>query len=202
MGQRCVITIERSEKPLATVYYHWSGYTGDALYKTRDLIKCIYNRKDETDKEMLLRLIHFCESVGGGITGGDKGDEWKYITEMYPNEKFKSDGISRNDGIIALSSEGMTRMRSYSEGDVYIDLDTDQVDFCVYSGYESLSEYVEERKSWDEDFEEFTLEELPYIDHCLGYFDVTEINALIKAFEETEDNQNVINFQGEIVELI
>ena len=202
MGQRLVVTIERNEKPLAKIYYHWSAYTGSALYVTRDLIHCIYNHEHETDAEMLLRLIHFCENNGGGIDGANEGEEWKYITAAYPYEKFKSERISRNDGLIAISPEGMAQIQRYSEGDVYIDLDTDQVDFCVYSGYESLSEYVEERKSWDDDFEEFTLEELPYIDHCLGYFDVTEVDALINAFEETEDNQNVINFKGEIVELI
>jgi hypothetical protein len=202
MGQRCVISIERNEKPLAKIYYHWSGYTADALYKTRDIIRCIYNHKNETDREMLLRLIHFCEKNGGGIDAGDKGEEWKYITTTYPGEKFKSEGISRNDGLIAISPNGMTEMQRYSEGDVYINLDEDNVDFCVYCGYESLSEYVEERKSWDDDFEEFTLEELPYIDYDLGYFDISEIDGLIEAFEATEDNQNVIRFKSEIVELI
>lgn len=202
MGQRCVISIERSEKPLAKIYYHWSGYTGDALYKTRDIIHCIYNNKDESDKDMLLRLIRFCEASGGGIDGGNQGAAWKYITTMYPSESFKFDGINRSDGLIALDTENMTDMQRMSEGDVYIDLDTDRVDFCVYCGYESLEEYVEERKSWDDDFEEFTLEEIPHVDYCLGYFDVSEIDGLVDAFDKTTDNQNVMRFKDEIVELI
>ena len=202
MGQRLVVTIERNEKELAKLYYHWSGYTGDALYKTRDIIHCIYNHKDETDKEMLLRLIRFCEENGGGIDGGVDSTAGKYITEMFPNETFKSEGINRSDGLIALNEEDMLDMQRISEGDVYINLDTDQVDFCVYCGYESLEEYIEERKSWDDDFEEFTLEDLDYVDYDLGYFDVNEIDGLIDAFEKAEDNQNVIRFKNEIVELI
>ena len=201
MGQRLVVTVERSEKPLAKLYFHWSAYTGDALYVTRDIVHCIYNHKDETDKEMLLRLIRFCEERGGCIDGGTDHQEAKYIMQLYPNEKFKEDG-SRSDGLIALSKEGMTEMQRWSEGDVYINLDRDLIDFCVYSGYESLSEYIEERKSWDDDFEEFTIDECPRVSYELGYIDVNDIDALIAEFEKTEDNQNVIMFGNEIVELI
>ena len=201
MGQRLVVTIERSEKPLAKLYFHWSAYTGDALYATRDIVHCIYNHKDETDKEMLLRLIRFCEERGGCIDGREDGEEVRYISQLYPNEKFKETG-SRSDGLIALSAEGMADMQRWSEGDVYIDLDKDLIDFCVYCGYESLEEYIEERKSWDDDFEEFTIDEIPKVSYELGYIDVNDVDALIAEFEKTEDNQNVIMFGNEIVELI
>lgn len=202
MGQRLVVTIERNEQPLARLYFHWSAYTGDALYITRDIVHCIYNHRDETDKDMLLRLIRFCEDRHGGIDGGNTGEAWKYITKMYPGETFKSEGINRSDGLIALNKEDMDSMQNMSEGDVYIKLDEDMIDFCVYCGYESLAEYIEERKSWDDDFEEFTIDECPRVSYELGYIDVNDIDALIKEFEDVEDNQNVIMFGNEIVELI
>lgn len=202
MGQRLVVTIERNEKPIAKLYYHWSAYTGDALYVTRDIVHCIYNHKEETDREMLLRLIHFCEDNGGGIDGGDTGLAWKYITTTYPGEQFKSEGINRSNGLIAINEEDMESMQSMSEGDVYIDLDKDLIDFCVYCGYDSLADYIEERKSWDDDFEEFTIDECPRVSYELAYIDVNDIDALIAEFERTEDNQNVIMFGNEIVELI
>ena len=201
MGQRLVVTIERTEKPLARLYFHWSAYTGDALYVTRDIVHCIYNHKDETDRDMLLRLIRFCEERGGCIDGGTDGEEAKYIMQLYPDEKFNQTG-SRSNGLIALSKAGMADMQYHSEGDVYIDLDKDQIDFCVYSGYENLAEYVTERQSWDYDFEEFTLSEIPRVSYELGYINVDDIDALIKEFERTEDNQGVIMFGHEIVELI
>ncbi len=55
---------------------------------------------------------------------------------------------------------------------------------------------------WDDDFEVFTLEEIPRVSYELGYIDVNDIDALIEEFEKTEDNQNVIMFGNEIVELI
>ena len=201
MGQRLVVTIERSEQPLAKLYFHWSAYTGDALYVTRDIVHCIYNHKEETDRDMLLRLIRFCEERGGCIDGREDGEERKYISQLYPNEKFKETG-SRSDGLIALSTEGMADMQRWSEGDVYIDLDEDAVDFCVYCGYDNLAEYIEERKSWDDDFEEMTMEEIPDLEYSLGFFDTKDIDALIEKFESIEDNQNVIRCGSEIVELI
>lgn len=200
MGQRLVVTLERNEQPLAKLYFHWSAYTGDALYVTRDIIHCIYNHKDETDREMLLRLIRFCEARGGGIDGGAGSDAWKYITTTYPGEKFKSDDISRSNGLIAIDEDSMDEMQAYSEGDVYINLDEEMVNFGVYAGYEELDEYLEIMGE-DEDLEGLTEKDIPYIDYELGYFDVNDIDAIVDAFEKTDDVHNLIIFGSEIVEL-
>ncbi len=200
MGQRLVVTIERKEQPLAKLYFHWSAYTGDALYVTRDIIHCIYNHKDETDREMLLRLIRFCEKRGGGIDGGEGSEAWRYIVATYPGEKFKSVGISRSDGLIAIDEDSMEEMQGYSEGDVYINLDEDMVNFGVYAGYEELDEYLEIMGE-DEDLEGLTEKDLPYVDYELGYFDVNDIDAIVDAFEKTDDVHNLIIFGSEIVEL-
>ena len=200
MGQRLVCTIEKNEKAIAKIYYHWSAYTYSALLETQNIINCIYNHKDETEKEMLLRLIRFCEENGGGIDGTPS--EFDYIRGLYPDEMFKDKEISRNNGLIALSESGMTDMQSWSEGDVYINLDTDQVDFCVYSGYESLEEYIKERESWDDEFDETELKNIPEFDFCLGYFDVHDIGAIIASLDEFNIDYGIIKCDGEICELI
>lgn len=201
MGQRLVLSVEKGERKLCNIYYHWGGYTDSALLHTKEIIDCIYNHNDETEEEMLLRLIHFCENQGGGIANGYDGDEWKYIQNLYPNETFKANDISRSDGLISLSESGMAESQKWSEGDVYINLDTDQVDFCVYSGYEDLDEYIEERKSWDDEFDEKDLENMPTFDFCLGYFDVNDIGAIIASLDEA-GNTGVIKCDGEICEMI
>lgn len=200
MGQRLVVTIERNENAIAKLYFHWSAYTGDALYVTRDIIHCIYNHEHETDRRMLLRLIRFCEERGGGIDGGKGSEAWKYITTTYPGETFKSDEISRSDGLIAIDEDSMDEMQGYSEGDVYINLDDDIVNFGVYAGYEELDEYLEAMGD-DEDLEGLTLEDIPYINYELGCFDIKDIDAIVDAFEKTDDVHNLIRFGGEIVEL-
>lgn len=200
MGQRLVITIERNENALAKLYFHWSAYTGDALYVTKDIIHCIYNHKEETDREMLLRLIRFCENRGGGIDGGEGSTAWKYIATAYPGEKFKSEGISRSDGLIAIDEENMEFMQEMSEGDVIINLDEDEVNFGVYAGYETLAEYLEAIGE-DDGLEELTVDDIPCINHELGYFGIDEVDAIVDAFEKTDDVCNLIRFGSEIVEL-
>ena len=61
MGQRLVVSVQNKGKELATVYYHWGGYTVSALYEVSKLVKCIFNHKDETEEELKLRIIRFCE---------------------------------------------------------------------------------------------------------------------------------------------
>ena len=81
MGQRLICTIKTNEKTLCNIYFHWSAYTYSALLETKKIIDCIYNHKDETEKELLLRLIRFCEENGGGIEGTE--DEFEYIQNLY-----------------------------------------------------------------------------------------------------------------------
>lgn len=198
MGQRLVVTIETNEKKLCNIYYHWGAYTYSALLHTKEIIDCIYNHKDETERDMLLRLIRFCEDNGGGINCTT--DEFKHIENLYPEESFKTEGYSRNDGLIALTEEGIESAQAWSEGDVFINLDTDQVDFCVYCGYEYLEQYIEERKSWDEDFDENEMENIPKFDFDLGYFDVGDIDAIIANLDTTD--AHVIICNGEVCEII
>lgn len=200
MGQRLVVTIEKGERKLCNIYYHWSGYTYSALLETKEIIDCIYNHKNETEEGLLLRLIRFCEESGGGVSEGYDSDEWKYIQNLYPNEKFKADNIDRNYGLISLSKKGIAELQRWSEGDVYINLDTDQVDFCVYSGYEYLDEYIEDRKSWDDDFDETELDNMPEFNFCLGYFNISDIGEIAAAIYNTD--AHIIKCDGEICELI
>ena len=198
MGQRLVITLEQNEKAVAAIYYHWSAYTYDALKETKGVIDCIYNGEHETLDRTLLRLIRYVENIGGGIRGTD--EEFAYIKTLYPGEEFKMDGYSRSCGLIALSPEGMATMRGWSEGDVYINLDTDEVDFCVYGGYDNLEEYLENRKEWDDDFDEEEFKDIPQYDICLGYFGTDKIDEVLDVIYNND--AHVIQCGTEVCELI
>lgn len=200
MGQRLVVTIENKGKDLAKIYYHWSAYTVSALDEVQKIVKCIYNHKDETEKELQLRLIKFCEKNGGGITGTEEYNEFEYIQNQFPNETFITDGYSRNNGLIAISEKGMDGLQRWSEGDVIINLDEDLINFGVYSCYEGLEEYNEERKEWDDDFEGLTLKEIPDIGYDLGFISVEDLDAVITAIDATNDH--IIRNGNEIFELV
>lgn len=179
MGQRLVITVKKNDEDLAKIYFHWSAYTYSALLETKKVIDCIYNHKDETIKEMQLRLIKFLEDNGGGIKGDES--EIKYIQRMYPNEVFKTDGYSRSYGLIALSKDGMQDLQYWSEGDVTIDLDTDTVDNTVYGWWDDIDEYNESRKEWDDDFDGYKLEDIEDVRCDIGQFNVEDIDKILSA---------------------
>lgn len=198
MGQRLIVTVEHQGKDLAKLYFHWSAYTVSALWETQKIVNCIYNHEDETERELQLRLIRFCEENGGGIRGD--GIEYMYIKNRFPGEDFKTEDYSRSNGLIAISERGMQELQFWSEGDVIINLDEDLINFGVYASYESLEEYNESRREWDdEDFEGLTLEEIPDIGYDLGYISIEDLDAVIEAVDAA--NSNPIRNGNEIFEL-
>lgn len=199
MGQRLVVTVKNNGKDLAKLYYHWSAYTVSALMEARDIVNCIYDHNDETEKELQLRLIRFCEENGGGIKGD--GKELAYIQNMFPNETFKTDDYSRNRGLIALSEEGMDDLQSWSEGDIDIIIDEDVILNGVYWSYEDLEAYKENRAECDDDFDgNIELKDIKDIGYDLSEIDIEDIDAVIDALKRANDF--VVRDGNEIYELI
>lgn len=196
MGQRLVITINKNDKDICKLYYHWSAYSFSALKETQDVVNCIFNHKDETESEMLLRLIRFCEASGGGIDGVK--EEFEYIQSLYPNEVFKKDGYSRSYGLIALSESNMQRMQDMSEGDITIDLDEEKIYNGVFCYYDSLEEYNEMMKECDEEYEPKELGEIKDIGYDLGEIDIADLDDVLDMLR----NVNwVCRYGNEIYEL-
>lgn len=201
MGQRLVVTVCSSDKNLCNIYYHWSAYTMDALYKTKNILECIYGEPYENEKELILRLIHFCEESGGGISGGKDSFEWKHIQSMYPQEDFKSDGIDRNDGLIAISEHRMAENIDWAEGDIYIDVDENKIYFNVCCWCEYFEDFHNEKEYWEDDErKDFKLEDIPNIGKDLKLFDIEDIDELIESIQNA--NKYVVRNGNEIYELI
>lgn len=201
MGQRLVVTVKNNGKDLAKIYFHWSAYTVSALMEARRIVDCICEEDYKTEKELKLRLIHFCEENGGGIDGGSDSPEFKYIQNMFPNETFKSEGINRTYGLIALSENGMNDLQNWSEGDLDIILDEDLIINYVYFGYDNFEEYKENRSDWDDDFDkDMKLEDVPDIGYDLCEIGFDEIDDVIAELNKV--NEFVVKNGNEIFELI
>ena len=200
MGQRLVITVRNNGEELAKIYYHWSAYTVSALWEASKLAACIYNHKDETEKELKLRLIRFCYENGGGISGEDY--EFEYIRNMYPDEIFKEDGYSRSNGLISLSENGMQEAQGWSEGDIYFDIDDETIINGVFCGWDNIEDYNEEVRSWGEDYEDELLkfEDIPDIGYDLGTIAVKDIDNVITALEAAKEH--IVRYGNEIYELV
>lgn len=200
MGQRLVVSVQNNGKELATVYYHWSAYTVSALWETSKLVRCIFNHKYETEKELKLRLIRFCYENGGGINGNEK--EFKYIESLYPGEVFKRDGYGRSDGLIDLSEQGRSESHSWSEGDIELYIDEERINNGVFGYWSNYEEYYEEVKSWGEDYKDCLMkfEDIPDIGYDLGDIAIEDIDNVITAIEAAKSH--IVRYGNEIYELV
>ena len=200
MGQRLVVSVQNNGKELATVYYHWSAYTVSALWEASKLARCIFNHRDETEAELTLRLIRFCEENGGGINCNT--EEFKYIESLYPGEVFKKENYSRSNGLIDLSEVGRAESHSWSEGDIEILIDEERITNNVYCSWDSIEEYNEEVKSWGEGYEDEILvfENVPDIGYDLYDIAIEDIDNVIEALEAAKEH--IVRYGNEIYELV
>ena len=196
MGQRLVVTVRSMGEDLCKMYFHWSAYTIPALMEVRDMM-AEFPMETKSKDEAILYFIRYCEKNGGGISDGYGGKEWNYITEKYPNEKFKVDGISRNNGLIGISEEKMDSIQSWSEGDIIIDLDEMTVHNEVFWFYDGIDAYNEELV--DREDELATLDDIPEVGE-VGDFDLEDIDDVIANLEDISGY--VCRNGNEIYELI
>lgn len=196
MGQRLVVTVKSTGEDLCKMYFHWSAYTISALMEVRDMME-EFPIETKSKEDAILYFIRYCEEYGGGIDGGMGSKEWNYITNKYPNYKFKSENINRNRGLIAISEDGMDEMQSWSEGDIYIDLDEMTVHNELFWYYDDIDEY--NRELADREDEPITLDKIPEVGE-IGDFDLEDIDDVIANLENITDY--VCRNGNEIYELI
>lgn len=210
MGQRLVITIESDKKSLAKGYYHWSGYTRSGLITTNVAVAAFeksLNRAMEnitllaiTDKTLTPEIIKdkvelltacymlFATDAGMQMTG--EKSEQDVFNEIFPNMNH-SVGVNRNEGLVAITKEGMAGLQKWSEADVRINLDTRSVSVDgLFLGVDNNDDEEEECENKDEEVMsiEGNLDEIPFED--LNQFVekiTTAINNKIYTFSNNGD---------------
>ena len=111
MGQRLVFKCQKEGKLIATLYYHWSGYTGSIYYEAWRLVEALKARNFDksmdipTIQKMLLDIM---QSQGGGADGSMENNvrvEFEAFKALgvEPN----AEGVSRNEGLISITEKGM-----------------------------------------------------------------------------------------------
>ncbi len=175
MGQRLVVEVKGFGETICTVYYHWDAYTMSTLYDAKKFID-LELQDCKTNKEVILKVIRFCESEGGGVCRTSMDE----VKKMFPNEEFRED-ISRNDGLVDISENGMDQSLGWAEGNLLIDLCEEMVYTNVYSTWASADEYKEDYCLDDEeavDFPDFPASELN-----IKRFPFEDIDAVISAVD-------------------
>ena len=122
MGQRLNIEIRKDNKVLANAYYHWSGYTSSALGLTKKILDSKFlNMSSISDKVKAVRML---EVTGAGLTKNE-------FNEEFTTPKYKQ-ALDRNEGLIAISQEGISETQKWEEARVEIHIDTKMLNLKLY----------------------------------------------------------------------
>ena len=177
MGQRLNIQIEMNipdsneSKVLANAYYHWSGYTSSAYELVKYIADSPYSGEECTFMDPVEKAIRMLEATGAGLTQDE-------FTEAYPESKYKL-STNRNDGLIAISIEGILETQSWEEARVTINLSTNMVDVGgVY--------YLDEV---DEEDEDETTEDIPELEYDLHTY-IEDFTKVYNEFHEKVESKN------------
>ena len=192
MGQRLNIQLEidipnsGDRQVLANAYYHWSGYTSTAYELVKAIADSPYCCEDCTFTDPVEQAIRMLEATGAGLTEDE-------FTEEYPESKYKK-ATSRNNGLIAISEEGIKVTQNWEEARVTINLSTNMVDMGgVY--------YIIEPDELDE-YED--VENIPELETDL-YTSIFEFNKVYNEFHkkvESKGNYRVIDTHKQLLGVI
>lgn len=187
MGQRLVITIEKGNETICSVYQHWSGYTLSAAETLKDLCKVI--NPDDSKEKTILSILRFLEKQGGGIDGGKGSDEWKVFEKMFPEESF-FENPNRNSGLIDITEEGISNSLCWADETASINIDQRQ----VYNG-----------TFWcdDDDDDEDDDDELPKAKINVSQYSMNRADEVVNELDRLSTEGSVfVNVGGSILEFV
>lgn len=113
MGERLVFKVIKREKRIATIYYHWSGYTGSIYFEAANLSKWLKENGftgEESIEKTQEMLLHFVQQNGGGV-----GDKNTFNEFKKRGISTKEDGYTRNNGLLDITDSGMREAEKWGE---------------------------------------------------------------------------------------
>lgn len=166
MGQRLVIDIEMNGKTLAKVYYHWSGYTSNAIAECIRLIND-WKEKKGTLEPAEMTLFKIIRSYGGGIFQNNLLDgEVNHLEALNSGLSIGETKGDRDNGMIAFTKEGMKYHDYWADETATIYLDRKEPTFEISGAFNGAYEedYADFEKCKAKAleyniFDEFTVEE-------------------------------------------
>lgn len=160
MGQRLNIEIKKDSKVLANAYYHWSAYTSSALQMLGGILSGIDEVESSSDIELAVRLL---ELTGAGVTGRERDLIQKSSLNNVINFAIQP-AVDRNEGLLAVTEEGIQETREWEEGRVTVDIGTRTFSFNVL--------WEEDEETFRADYSDEEYEELDWVESGLDIYDV------------------------------
>ena len=128
MGQRLNIEIWHGQKCLAAAYYHWSAYTNEAAKLVKKILDAYHKERSIPNRRYAVKLL---EVTGAALTD----EERAVMLESVHRENDYKPCTGRNDGLIAVTENGINNTRSWEEYRVSIYLDQERINFAVCDEY-------------------------------------------------------------------
>lgn len=170
MGQRLNIEIMENGKVLANSYYHWSGYTSSSFETTQEVLNKIV---EVSHKNRVINAVKLLEVTGAGLSDEEKAYLLKKVKSAAKISFAECRG--RNDGLIAVSPNGIKETECWEEARVIIDLTSRTVNFGAVHSFPSKEDF---EKAYDEecsypvhddiDFENIPFDNLAEISKDIG----------------------------------
>lgn len=156
MGQRLIVNITKGNEIIANAYFHWHAYTMRALaygIKLLEEIEHLDELEVQEDKQELEKAIEtrqkelqekpkdLIDAISKSIEFKANNDVLKYKELIKKGtDKYKAVALlntidasvfdnDRNEGLIAITKEGIRDFMSWTEGALYIDIDTKKLIF-------------------------------------------------------------------------
>ena len=150
MGQRLVFKCQKEGKLIATLYYHWSGYTGSIYYEAWRLVEALKARNYDksvdipTVQKMLLDIV---QSQGGGVDGSvENGIKVEFEAFKALGVEPKTEDVTRNEGLISITEKGMESTIHWAEALEEFNFDDETFtnnEYYFISGDDEEFEYYE-----------------------------------------------------------
>lgn len=132
MGERLLVRIFKNDKRIANIYYHWSGYSISSIEETKRIIE--YVKEKENSSEIIEALVlcvnsNRSEFFGRVNIGTLLPKDISYYNKIYKKKYRLPKNASRNNGLLAITEEGMNDLETWYETLVDVYLDTNEIDF-------------------------------------------------------------------------
>ena len=173
MGQRLNIEIWHGQRCLAAAYYHWSAYTNKAAKLVEKILEAYRTNRSIPNRRYAVKLL---EVTGAALTD----EERAVMLEGVHKENDYKPCTGRNDGLIAVTENGINSTRMWEEFRVSIYLDQERVNFGVCNEF---------RWPWDwtEYAKEIKLPEYKHDMHKLPALDYDVTNIPFDKFKDFAD---------------
>ena len=167
MGQRLVINCIRDGERFATLYFHWSAYTDSTYEEGRKIVSGLLERgysRDMTKEEtilMLEKILHedshglnyFDKTVTHGGVDQTEAEIAAFEALGLSKEEMDVENISRSDGLISITEQGMRDSEIWGEGFATLDFDNETFENDIF--------YEEEPDSEAFEFAEIDYDDIP-----------------------------------------